>query len=56
LFGQNQKKAVEELAFVEVGQVGDIDVFHTDEKIKSTGCFYPKNIPGLGVNSQARRK
>jgi len=28
LFGQNQKETVEELAFVESGQIGDIDVFH----------------------------
>ncbi len=31
LLGQDEEEAVEELAFVEVGQIGDVDVFHSAE-------------------------
>ena len=34
---QNQKKTVEGLAFVKVGQIGDIDVFHTALKLNAFG-------------------
>jgi len=32
LLGQNEEEAVEELAFVEVGQIGDVDIFHRDDQ------------------------
>ena len=35
LLGQDEEEAVEELALVEVGQIGDVDVFHSAEKINS---------------------
>jgi len=32
LLGQDEEEAVEELAFVEVGQIGDVDIFHRDDQ------------------------
>ena len=33
LLGQDEEEAVEELAFVEVGQIGNVDVFHSAERL-----------------------
>jgi hypothetical protein len=39
LLGQHEEEAVEELAFVEVGQIGNVDIFHRGDRgaVRATG-------------------
>ena len=39
LLGQNQEEAVEELSLVEAHEIGNIDVFHSAEKINAIGSL-----------------
>jgi len=55
LFGQNKEKPVEELALVEVGQVGNVDVFHTAEKLNLNGVRLPKANRAGNLNSRPGR-
>jgi hypothetical protein len=45
LFGENQEEAVKEPAFVEIGQIGDVNVFHRGDRETSTGRISYKGRP-----------
>src|SRR5208337_4517213 len=56
LLGQDEEEAVEGPAFVEVGQIGDVDVFHSAEKLNSLERYWGINRLGQNVELTIQKK